>query len=72
MASQEEEVSWTTFELAVYMQFVFVTAISISNSETQGNLTQYPHHRKKNIRKILLPMDQPLADFKIWKNNMER
>ena len=33
---QEEEVSWTTLELAVYMHFVFVTAISISTSETQG------------------------------------
>ena len=46
MASQEEEVSWSTFELAVYMQFVFVTAISISTSETQGKLTQYQNHGK--------------------------
>ena len=40
------------------MQFVFVTAISISTSETQGKLTQYQHHRKKNNQKILLPVDQ--------------
>ena len=40
------------------MQFVFVTAISISTSETQGKLTQYQHHRKKNNRKILHPVDQ--------------
>ena len=40
------------------MQFVFVTAISISTSETQGKLTQYQHHRKKNNQKILLPLDQ--------------
>ena len=45
------------------MQFVFVTAISISTSETQGKLTQYQHHRKKNNRKILHPVDQPLADL---------
>ena len=40
------------------MQFVFVTAISISTSETQGKLTQYQHHRKKNNRKILHSVDQ--------------
>ena len=40
------------------MQFVFVPAISISTSETQGKLTQYQHHRKKNNQKILLPLDQ--------------
>ena len=57
--SQEEEVSWTTFELAVYIEFLFVTAISISTSETQGKLTQYQNHRKKNNQKILLPVDQP-------------
>ena len=45
------------------MQFVFVTAISISTSETQGKLTQYQHHRKKNNRKILHHVDQPLADL---------
>ena len=28
------------------MQFVFVTAISISTSETQGKLTQYQNHGK--------------------------
>ena len=49
----------TTFELAVYMQFVFVTVISISTSETQEKLTEYQHHRKKNNRKILNPVDQP-------------
>ena len=53
------------------MQFVFVTAISISTSETQGKLTQYQHHRKKNNKKILHPVDQPLADLDL-KNNMER
>ena len=45
------------WKLAVYMQFVFVTAISISTSETQGKLTQYQRHRKKNNRKILHPVD---------------
>ena len=54
------------------MQFVFVTAISISISETQGKLTQYQHHRKKNNGKILLAVDQPLADLDQWKNSMER
>ena len=49
------------------MQFVFVTAISISTSETQGKLTQYQHHRKKNNRKILHPVDQPLADLNLEK-----
>ena len=51
------------------MQFVFVTAISISTSETQGKLTQYQHHRKKNNRKILHPVDQPLADFHLEKQH---
>ena len=51
------------------MQFVFVTAISISNSETQGKLTQYQHHRKKNNGKILLPVDQPLADLDLEKQH---
>ena len=52
------------------MQFVFnVTAISISTSETQGKLTQYQHHRKKNNRKILLPVDQPLADLDLEKQH---
>ena len=68
MASQEEEVSWSTFELAVYMQFVFVTAISISTSETQGKLTQYQNHRKKNNQNLILhPVDQPLADLDLEK-----
>ena len=49
------------------MQFVFVTAISISTSETQGKLTQYQHHRKKNNQKILHPVDQPLADLDLNK-----
>ena len=44
------------------MQFVFVTAISISTSETQ-----YQNHRKKNNRKILLPVDQLLADLDLEK-----
>ena len=60
IASQQEEVSWTTFELAVYMQFAFVTAISISTLETQGKLTQYQHHRKKNNENILHPVDLDL------------
>ena len=51
------------------MQFVFVTAISISNSETQGKLTQYQHHRKKNNRKILHLVDQPLADLDLQKQH---
>ena len=51
------------------MQFVFVTAISISTSETQGKLTQYQHHRKKNNRKILHPVDQPLADLDLEKQH---
>ena len=56
------------------MQFVFVTAISISTSETQGKLTQYLHQRKKNNYKILHPVDQPLADLDLekqhaWKGN---
>ena len=51
------------------MQFVFVTAISISTSETQGKLTQYQHHRKKNNRKILHPVDQPLADLDLKKQH---
>ena len=51
------------------MQFVFVTAISISISETQGKLTQYQHHRKKNNGKILLPVDQPLADLDLEKQH---
>ena len=53
------------------MQFVFVTAISISTSETQGKLTQYQHTtgRKKN-QKILHPVDQPLADLDL-ENQME-
>ena len=42
------------------MQFVFVTSISISISETQGKLTPYQHHRKKNNGKILLPVDLDL------------
>ena len=49
------------------MQFVFVTVISISTSETQGKHTQYQHHRKKNNRKILHPVDQPLADLDLEK-----
>ena len=49
------------------MQFPFVTAISISTSETQGKLTQYQHHRKKNNKKILHPVDQPLADLDLEK-----
>ena len=53
------------------MQFVFVTAISISTSETQGKLTQYQHHRKKNNRKILLPVDQPLADLDLEKRHVK-
>ena len=52
------------------MQFVFVTAISISTSETQGKLTQYQHHRKKKNQKILHPVDQPLADLDL-ENQME-
>ena len=51
------------------MQFVFVTAISISTSETQGKLTQYQHHRKKNNRKILHPVDQPLVDLDLEKQH---
>ena len=51
------------------MQFVFVTAISISTSETQGKLTQYQNHRKKNNRKILHPVDQPLADLDLEKQH---
>ena len=51
------------------MQFVFVTAISISTSETQGKLTQYQHHRKKNNRKILHHVDQPLADLHLEKQH---
>ena len=51
------------------MQFVFVTAISISTSETQGKLTQYQRHRKKNTHKILLPVDQPLADLDLEKQH---
>ena len=52
------------------MQFVFVTAISISTSETQGKLTQYQHHRKKKNQKILHPVDQPLAALDL-ENQME-
>ena len=51
------------------MQFVFVTAISISTSETQGKLTQYQHHRKKNNRKIVHPVEQPLADLDLEKQH---
>ena len=51
------------------MQFVFVTAISISTSETQGKLTQYQNHRKKNNKKILHPVDQPLADLDLKKQH---
>ena len=51
------------------MQLVFVTAISISTSETQGNLTQYQNHRKKNNRKILHHVDQPLADLDLEKRH---
>ena len=49
------------------MPFVFVTAISISTSKTQEKLTQYQHRRKKNNRKILLLVDQPLADLELEK-----
>ena len=42
------------------MQFAFVTAISISTLETQGKLTQYQHHRKKNNENILHPVDLDL------------
>ena len=50
------------------MQFVFVTAISISISETQGKLTQYQNHRKKNNQNLILhPVDQPLADLDLEK-----
>ena len=52
------------------MQFVFVTAISISTSETQGKLTQYQNHRKKKNQKILHPVDQPLAALDL-ENQME-
>ena len=51
------------------MHFVFVTAISISTSETQRKLTQYQHHRKKNNRKILHPLDQPLTDLDLEKQH---
>ena len=51
------------------MQFVFVTSISISIPETQGKLTPYQHHRKKNNGKILLPVDQPLADLDLQKQH---
>ena len=51
------------------MQFVFVTAISISTSETQGKLTQYQHHRKKNNRKSLHHVDQPLGDLGLEKQH---
>ena len=51
------------------MQFVFVTAILISTSETQGKLTQYHHHRKKNNQKILHHVDQPLADLDLKKQH---
>ena len=55
------------------MQFVSVTTISISTSpsETQGKLTQYQHHRKKNNRKILLPVDQPLAGLDLEKRHVK-
>ena len=50
------------------MQFVFVTAISISTSETQGKLTQYQNQRKKNNQNLILhPVDQPLADLDLEK-----
>ena len=51
------------------MQFVFVTAISISTSETQGKLTQYQHHRKKDNRKSLHHVDQPLGDLGLEKQH---
>ena len=52
------------------MQFVFVTAISISTSETQGKLTQYQNHRKKNNQNLILhPVDQPLADLDLEKQH---
>ena len=51
------------------MQFVFVTAISISTSETQGKLAQYQHHRKKNNRKSLHHVDQPLGDLGLEKQH---
>ena len=51
------------------MQFVLVTAILISTSETQGKLTQYPNHRKNNNRKILHPVEQSLADLDLQKQH---
>ena len=51
------------------MQSVLVTAISISTSETQGKLTQYQNHRKKNNKKILHPVDQPLTDLDLEKQH---
>ena len=52
------------------MQFVFVTAISISTSETQGKLTQYQHHRKKNNRKTLTSCGPALmADLDLEKQH---
>ena len=51
------------------MQLVFLTAISISTSETQGKLTQSQHHRKKNNRKILHHVEQPLGDLDLEKQH---
>ena len=45
------------------MQFVFVTAISISTSETQGKLTQYQHTTGRKT------VDHPLADLDLKKQH---
>ena len=39
------------------------------NLRTQGKLTQYQHHRKKNNWKILHPVDQPLAVLDVKKQH---
>ena len=49
---------WTSSILYTCILFLYWAAISISTSETQGKLTQYQHHRKKNNQKILHPVDQ--------------
>ena len=52
------------------MQFVFVTTISISISETQGKLTQYQRHRKKKQWKNLTSCGPALmADLDLEKQH---
>ena len=64
------------------MLFVFVTVISIITSETQGKLTEYQHHKKKNNQKsyyilwtslyLIVDLDMEKQHGKVIQRNEEQ